>query len=89
MSEFANKMNGRPCSRGTRRRRGLLLRIAALSFAAALLVGAVVLVSFAIISPELPPENLISTINDIAAYYDDPDNDWSISPLVLPQEEKN
>jgi murein DD-endopeptidase MepM/ murein hydrolase activator NlpD len=89
MSKFANTMNGRSCSRSTRRRRGLLLRIAALSFAAALLVGAVVLVSFAIISPELPPENLISTINDIAAYYDDPDNDWSISPLVLPQEEKN
>jgi LysM repeat protein len=60
-----------------------------LSFTAALLVGAVVLVSFAIVSPELPPGNLVSIINDIAAYYEDPANDWSISPLILPQEEKN
>jgi hypothetical protein len=82
-------MNGKPRSRDKRKGRRLFFRITALSFAAALLIGAVVLVSFAIVSPELPPENLIATINDIAAYYEDPDNDWSISPLVLPQEEKN
>ncbi|MDR2135612.1 MAG: LysM peptidoglycan-binding domain-containing protein [Treponema sp.] len=89
MSEFAKKMNGKLHPRGRARRRRLMLRVLALGFAAAFLTGAVVLVSFAIISPELPPENLISTINDIAAYYQDPDNDWSISPLVLPREEKN
>jgi LysM repeat protein len=50
-------------------------------------VGAVFLVSFALVSPELPPENLVATIQDIAVYYQDPDNDWSISPLVLPPEE--
>ncbi|MDR1443810.1 MAG: LysM peptidoglycan-binding domain-containing protein [Treponema sp.] len=64
-------------------------RVAVLGFVAALLTGAVVLVSFAIVSPELPPENLVSTINDIAAYYQNPDNDWSIPPLVLPREEKS
>ncbi|MDR2376614.1 MAG: LysM peptidoglycan-binding domain-containing protein [Treponema sp.] len=89
MGEFVRKMNGKLCARGSRQRRVLMLRVAALGFSAVLLIGAVVLVSFAIISPELPPENLISTINDIAAYYEDPDNDWSISPLVLPQEEKS
>jgi LysM repeat protein len=57
--------------------------------AAAFLAGAVTLVSFAIAAPELPPENLIATIQDVASYYQDPDNDWSISPLVLPPEEQN
>jgi LysM repeat protein len=68
---------------------GRHIRVAALGFVAVLLTGAVVLVSFAIISPELPPGNLVSTINDVAAYYQNPDNDWSIAPLVLPQDEQN
>jgi hypothetical protein len=89
MSEFAKKMNVGPRFRARVRRRRLLARITTLALVAALLVGAVVLVSFAIIAPELPPENLFSTINDIAAYYEDPDNDWSIPPLVLPREENN
>ncbi|MDR1024541.1 MAG: LysM peptidoglycan-binding domain-containing protein [Treponema sp.] len=65
------------------------IRVAALGFIAILLTGAVVLVSFAIISPELPPENLVSTLNDIAMYYQNPDTDWSLSAVVLPQEENN
>ncbi|MDR3146993.1 MAG: LysM peptidoglycan-binding domain-containing protein [Treponema sp.] len=89
MSEFARKMNGKPYFRVRARRRRLLARITTLALVAALLVGAVVIVSFAIISPQLPPENLFSTISDIAAYYEDPDNDWSIPPLVLPEEENN
>jgi hypothetical protein len=89
MSEFAKRMNGKLFPRGRAKRRKAIFRIIALGLGAGLLVGAVVLVSFAIVSPELPPGNLISTINDIAAYYQDPDNDWSISPLTLPREEQN
>ncbi|MDR2177814.1 MAG: LysM peptidoglycan-binding domain-containing protein [Treponema sp.] len=89
MSEFVKKMNEKPRFRGRARRRRLIARNVALGFTAAFLAGAAFLVFFAISSPELPPENLFSTLNDIAAYYDNPDNDWSISPLVLPREEKN
>ncbi|MDR1970886.1 MAG: LysM peptidoglycan-binding domain-containing protein [Treponema sp.] len=65
----------------------LVPRIAALTCAAGLLAGAAVLVSFAISAPELPPENLVSTIQDIAAY--NQDSDWPVSRLVLPPEETN
>jgi LysM repeat protein len=58
-------------------------------FIGALLGGAVYLVSFALNAPELPPENLVSTINDVASYYQDPDLDWSVSRVILPQEEKD
>ncbi|MDR0399938.1 MAG: LysM peptidoglycan-binding domain-containing protein [Treponema sp.] len=64
-------------------------RIGASAFAGALLGGAVYLVFFAINAPALPPQNLVSTINDVAAYYQDPGFDWSVSRLVLPQEEKD
>jgi LysM repeat protein len=56
--------------------------------AAILLGGAVFLVSFALNAPELPPENLFSTINDVNAYYQDPDLDWEVSRVVLPPEEE-
>lgn len=45
-------------------------------------LGAIVLVLFAIISPELPPENLISTIKDISKTYNASDN--SVSQVKLP-----
>jgi LysM repeat protein len=91
MIEFVTMMTGRSVFQSSRSAQSpaLLPRIAVLAFVAVLLVGAVTLVSFAIISPELPPQNLVATIQDIAAYYQDPDNDWSISPLVLPPEEQN
>jgi hypothetical protein len=71
------------------RRHSLIPRIAALSLAAAFLVGAALLVSFAIFAPELPPENLFSKINDVAAYYQDPDTSWLDSRVVLPLEDKD
>jgi PKD repeat protein len=73
----------------TLRHHPLVPRIAALSCVAAFLIGAVFIVSFAICSPELPPDNLVSTINDVASYYQNPDNGWSTSRVVLPVEEKD
>jgi hypothetical protein len=40
-------------------------------------VGAVILVSFAVFSPELPPGNLLSTLEDVSAYYLTPENSRS------------
>jgi PKD repeat protein len=51
-------------------------------------LGSVILVSYAISSPELPPENLISTLNNVSGYYNDPDNSYAASIVVLPSEEK-
>ncbi|MDR1898977.1 MAG: LysM peptidoglycan-binding domain-containing protein [Treponema sp.] len=49
-----------------------------------LLAGAAFLVYFAISSPELPPNNLVSTLDDVAGYYQNPGNSSSV---VLPLEE--
>jgi LysM repeat protein len=57
-------------------------------FIAASLAGMISLVAFAINAPVLPPENLVSTINDIAAYYQDPDLEWAVSRITLPREEE-
>jgi LysM repeat protein len=65
-----------------------LPRLAGLGFAAAFLVGAALLVSFAIFAPELPPENLFSKINDVAAYQG-PDDPRLSSQVVLPLEDKD
>jgi LysM repeat protein len=53
-----------------------------------ILFGAVFLVYFAIVSPEVPPENLVSTLRDVAAYYQNPDNSYASSVVVLPPEEE-
>jgi hypothetical protein len=71
------------------RRHALVPRIGFAIFAGALLGGAVYLVSFAISVPELPPENLVSTLDEVAAYYQDPGFDWPVSKVVLPLEEKD
>jgi LysM repeat protein len=91
MQGFLGKMRGEFFLKSYRfmRRHPLAPRIAVSLCAAALLAGAVYLVSFAISAPELPPENLVSTINNIAAYYQDPNLDWSVSTVVLPQEEQD
>jgi LysM repeat protein len=67
----------------------LIPRIAALSLVAAFLAGAALLVSFAIFAPELPPENLFSKIDEVAAYYRNPDTPWLSSQVVLPLEDKD
>jgi hypothetical protein len=91
MFGFLGKMRGKFLRKscGYPWRHPLAQRITVLLFTAALLGGAVYLVTFAISAPELPPENLVSTINDVAAYYQDPGLDWSVSRVVLPQEEKD
>jgi LysM repeat protein len=53
-----------------------------------ILFGAAFLVYFAIISPEVPPENLVSTLQDVAVYYEDPENSYASSVVVLPPEEE-
>jgi hypothetical protein len=64
-------------------------RVVGLTCVAVFLCGAALLVSFAILAPEIPPGNLVSTLNDVSAYYRDPDNSWYISPVVLPPEDKD
>jgi hypothetical protein len=59
-------------------------RIAGLSLLGAFVVGALALVFFAIASPELPPENLVSVLNDTAVYYTDPANSYASSVVILP-----
>jgi hypothetical protein len=64
-------------------------RVVLFSSIGALVFGAVFLVFFAIISPELPPDNLSSMISDVAENYNPPDS-YASSQLVLrPEEEQN
>ncbi|MDR2731330.1 MAG: LysM peptidoglycan-binding domain-containing protein [Treponema sp.] len=58
----------------------LLRKVALVSCITALFTGAVFLVLFAVISPELPPENLFSVINDISGIRK---TDNSMSHIVL------
>ncbi|MDR0589015.1 MAG: LysM peptidoglycan-binding domain-containing protein [Spirochaetaceae bacterium] len=53
-----------------------------------ILFGAAFLVYFAIVSPEVPPENLVAALQDVAAYYQDPGNSYASSVVVLPPEEE-
>jgi murein DD-endopeptidase MepM/ murein hydrolase activator NlpD len=62
-------------------------RIAGLSLLGAFMAGALALVFFAIASPELPPENLVSSLNDTAVYYADPANSYASSVVILPSED--
>jgi PKD repeat protein len=55
----------------------------------ALAVGGLVLVFFAIASPELPPENLVSALHNAADYYTDPENSYASSVVILPSEEED
>jgi hypothetical protein len=64
-------------------------RLAGLSFLGALVAGALALVSFAIASPELPPKNLVSALNDTADFYADPENFSASSVLILPSEDED
>ena len=52
----------------------LAVRIAGVSVLTAFVFGAFFLVLFAVISPELPPGNLISTLDDVAVYYQNSNN---------------
>jgi LysM repeat protein len=45
------------------------------------------LVSFAIFSPELPPGNLFSTLNDVSAYYKSPENSMSYAMTLPPEDD--
>jgi len=58
--------------------------IACVACLAALCGGAIILVSFAVNSSELPPGNLVSTLSDVAAYYEMPENS---QVMVLSPEE--
>jgi murein DD-endopeptidase MepM/ murein hydrolase activator NlpD len=64
----------------------LFRKIAVVSCITAVLTGAVLLVLFAVISPELPPENLFSVINDVSGIRK-PDN--SLSDVVLSSYDDN
>jgi hypothetical protein len=64
-------------------------RIAGLSLLGAFIAGAVALVFFAIASPELPPENLVSALNDVAGYYADPGNSYASQVVILPSEDED
>jgi len=65
---------------GVLRYNSLLRKIAFASCITAVFTGAVFLVLFAVVSPELPPENLFSVINDVSGIRK-PDN--SLSNVVL------
>jgi LysM repeat protein len=75
-------------SLGDTRNRIKMPRLAGLLSLGLILFGACFLVYFAIISPELPPENLFSALEDVATYYTAPENSYSSSVVVLPPEEE-
>ena len=66
----------------------LIPKLAASLCLGGILFGAAFLVYFAIVSPEVPLENLVSTLQDVAVYYEDPDNSYASSVVVLPPEEE-
>ena len=55
----------------------LIPKIIGLSVLLLFLVGAAVLVFYAVFSPEMPPGNLLSTLTDVSAYYLTPENSSS------------
>jgi hypothetical protein len=63
-------------------------RLAGLSLLGVFGAGALALVSFAIASPVLPPENLVAALNDTADFYTDPENSYASSVLILPPEDE-
>jgi len=62
-------------------------KIAGIACLAALCSGAIVLVSFAINSPDLPPGNLVGTLSDVAAYYETPENSRSQVMVLSPEDD--
>jgi PKD repeat protein len=54
-----------------------------------MLFAAATLVRFALTSPALPPENLISTLNEVAEYYTNPENSYFASMVTLPADESD
>ncbi|MDR3139712.1 MAG: LysM peptidoglycan-binding domain-containing protein [Treponema sp.] len=62
-------------------------KIAVFSALGLIILGAFLLVFFALISPELPPENLVSALNETAG--SSLPETSSVSQVVLPSEEKN
>jgi LysM repeat protein len=64
-------------------------RFAGLSLLGAFVAGALGLVTFAIASPELPPENLVSTLNNAADFYAGPENSSASSVVILPSEDED
>jgi LysM repeat protein len=63
-------------------------KLAAFLCCGGILWGAVFLVHFALVAPEVPPENLVAALRDVAAYYQDPGNSYASSVVVLPPEEE-
>jgi LysM repeat protein len=66
----------------------IVSKVAAFLCLGGIIFGAVFLVYFAIVSPEVPPENLVSALQDVAAYYQNPENSYASSVVVLPPEEE-
>ncbi|MDR1862315.1 MAG: LysM peptidoglycan-binding domain-containing protein [Treponema sp.] len=75
---FSNAINGNP----------RVLRAAGCCCLSVLLLGAAFLVFFAIISPELPPENLSSTLNSASDSLDSPYSSGPFQVVVLPGEDR-
>jgi len=59
----------------------LVPKIASIACLTIFITGAFFLVFFAIVSPELPPGNLVSTIKDVAAHHGNPD--YSRSQVII------
>ena len=64
----------------------LVPKVIGLSVLFLFIAGAAFLVFFAIFSPEMPPGNLVATLNDVSAYYLTPENSQS-QVAVLSSEE--
>ena len=64
----------------------LVPRVIGITCLSIFIIGSFFLVFFAIFSPELPPDNLVSNLNDVSAYYRSPGNSKS-HVVVLPSEE--
>ncbi|MCL2834645.1 MAG: LysM peptidoglycan-binding domain-containing protein, partial [Treponema sp.] len=62
-------------------------RIAGITFLLLFVAGAFFLVFFAIFSPELPPGNLVSALNEISAYYHSPGNSQQHTVVLAPEED--
>jgi PKD repeat protein len=77
LQSFAEVIRGNP----------LVLKVFGYSFLSLLLFGAAFLVFFAIVSPELPPENLFSTLNSASGAPESPRSSGPSQVVVLPSED--
>jgi murein DD-endopeptidase MepM/ murein hydrolase activator NlpD len=79
--------NQRPVKR--RKRTGAAVKAAGILCLACLIGGAAFFVHAVITAPELPPDNLVSLLREMAEYHAAPGNSYTLEDMVLPPDDED